>query len=73
MKLHQFLILNKEFSVNEAESYLNNIIKKSIVKDELDIKFNKAVKKLNKKIDSISDNDKKEKLIAMVNNFLKEF
>ena len=53
--------------------YLNNIIKKSIVKDELDIKFNKAVKKLNKKIDSISDNDKKEKLIAMVNNFLKEF
>ena len=66
-------IINKEFSVNEAESYLNNIIKKSIVKDELDIKFNKAVKKLNKKIDSISDNDKKEKLIAMVNNFLKEF
>jgi ParB family chromosome partitioning protein len=66
-------IINKEFSVNEAESYLNNIIKKSIVKDELDIKFNKAIKKLNKKIDSISDNDKKEKLIAMVNNFLKEF
>lgn len=66
-------IINKEFSVNEAENYLNNIIKKSIVKDELDIKFNKAVKKLNKKIDSISDNDKKEKLIAMVNNFLKEF
>ena len=66
-------IINKEFSVNEAESYLNNIIKKSIVKDELDIKFNKAVKKLNKKIDSITDNDKKEKLIEMVNNFLKEF
>ena len=66
-------IINKEFSANEAESYLSNIIKKSIVKDELDIKFNKAVKKLNKKIDSISDNDKKEKLIEMINNFLKEF
>lgn len=66
-------IINKEFSVNDAESYLNNIIKKNIVKDELDIKFNKAVKKLNKKIESISDNEKKEKLIEMVNSFLKEF
>ena len=66
-------IINKEFSVSEAESYLTNIIKKNTVKDELDIKFNKAVKKLNKKIDSITDNDKKEKLIEMVNNFLKEF
>mgnify|MGYP000688691029 CR=1 FL=1 len=52
-------IINKEFSVSEAESYLNNIIKKNTVKNELDIKFNKAVKKLNKKIDSISEIDKK--------------
>jgi ParB family chromosome partitioning protein len=66
-------IINKEYSVSEAESYLNNIIKKNTVKNELDIKFNKAVKKLNKKIDSISEIDKKEKLIDMINNFLKEF
>ena len=31
------------------------------------------VKKLNKKIDSVSDESKKEELIEKINNFLKEF
>ena len=66
-------IINEEYSVSEAENYINTIIKKNTVKNELDTKLNKAIKKLNKKIDSVSDESKKEELIEKINNFLKDF
>lgn len=65
-------IINKGFSVSESENYINSIIKKNTVKNDLDIKFNKAVKKLNKRINTISENEKKEKIIDMINTFLKD-
>ena len=64
-------IINQEYSVTEAESYINKIIKSNTVKDEIEIKFNKAVKKFNKKIGSIKVEDR-EKIVELLNDFLKQ-
>lgn len=63
-------IINEDYSVTEAEAYINKIVKKNTVKDEVEIKFNKTLKKFNKKICSLNASNR-EKFIELLNDFMK--
>lgn len=63
-------IIESEYSVTEAEKYINKIIKNNIIKDEVEIKFEKTVKKLNRKLNKTSPEDR-EKVIKSIYDLLK--
>ena len=63
-------IITSEYSVTEAEKYINKIIKNNITKDEIEIKFEKTVKKLNRKLNKTTPEDR-EKVIKSIDDLLK--
>lgn len=64
-------IIKEEYSVTEAEKYINSLIKKHVVRDELEIIFDKTIRQLNKKLYLVRIEDK-EKTISLLNKLMEE-
>ena len=64
-------IIKEEYSVTEAEKYINSLIKKHVVRDELEITFDKTIRQLNKKLYLVRIEDK-EKTISLLNKLMEE-
>ncbi|KAB7884625.1 ParB/RepB/Spo0J family partition protein [Poseidonibacter ostreae] len=63
-------VISSEYSVTEAEKYISGIIKNNTPKDEVEIKFNKTIKKLNRKLNKTTPEDR-EKVIKSIDDLLK--
>ena len=65
-------VISSDYSVTEADKYISSIIKNSTPKDEIEIRFEKTVKKLNRKLSLIKPQDR-EKIIHSINELIKTF